>query len=281
MAESVSARVSDTVGGGVGEHGSAWKERLGRVGLAGRGVLYGVIGLLALQLAGGAPDEQASSEGALAWIGQQPLGRFLLVGMTIALFALAAWRLLDAWLGDPVEGEEASDRIRFAAKGLVYLVLAVASTSITISNWSGSTASGSASGESGSQQQATAVVLSWPMGQWLVAGAGLAVIAYAVRVFVRHGVQARFVERLSGSPRRVVTFGRFGYGARAVVWAVVGVLLVQASIAHDPEQAGGLSVALAELSEAPWGPLVLAVVALGLFAFGAFCVAEARYRRAA
>jgi hypothetical protein len=262
------------------------KDTLGRIGLIGRGVLYAVIGLLALQLAVGSPDEQASPQGAIEWIGEQPLGRFLLVALTLSLVALASWRALDAWRGDPVEGAETSDRVRYAAQAVIYGGFAVASLSVTIATWSG-TGDGSASSAGGgagsgqSQQQATAVVLDWPGGQLLVAAAGLALIGYAAWKFVKHTLHAEFMERLSGAGDAVERFGRVGYAARAVVWAVVGVLLIQAALTHDPNQAGGLSAALQELAGSGLGRLVLVAVAVGLFAFGALSVVEAKYRRAA
>jgi hypothetical protein len=245
-----------------------------------------VIGLLALQLAIGSPDEQASPQGAIEWIGEQPLGRFLLVALTLSLVALASWRALDAWRGDPVEGAETSDRVRYAAQAVIYGGFAVASLSVTIATWSG-TGDGSASSAGGgagsgqSQQQATAVVLDWPGGQLLVAAAGLALIGYAAWKFVKHTLHAEFMERLSGAGDAVERFGRVGYAARAVVWAVVGVLLIQAALTHDPNQAGGLSAALQELAGSGLGRLVLVAVAVGLFAFGALSVVEAKYRRAA
>jgi hypothetical protein len=278
-----SGAVSDVVqrtGRRAGREATEHKDTLGRVGLAGKGVLYGVIGLLALQLAIGSPDEEASPQGALQWIGDQPLGKFLLVALTASLFALAAWRLLDAWRGDPVEGNETKDRARFAVQGVVYLGLAVGALSATIANWGGS--SGGAGGESGSsQQQATGVILDWPGGRWLVAAAGVALIAYALYVAKHHAVDAAFMERLSTTSDTVERFGRAGYAARSVVWAVVGVLLIQAAASYDPGQAGGLSTALRELASSGWGRWLLVGVAAGLFSFGAFCIAEARYRRAA
>ena len=82
---------------------SDWKETLGRVGLVGKGVLYTVIGLLAVQLALGDASSDQGTTGAIQWIAEQPFGRFLLVALTVALFALAGWRLLDAMVGDPVD----------------------------------------------------------------------------------------------------------------------------------------------------------------------------------
>ena len=258
-----------------------WKDTLGRVGLAGRGFLYGVVALLALQLALGSPDAEASPNGALAWIGERPFGRFLLVAMTAALFALAVWRFLDAAFGDPVEGSETSDRVRFAAKGVIYLALAIAALSTTIANWGGATGGGGGGADGTSQKKATAEVLTWPMGQWIVAAVGVAFIGYAAYMFKRHAMDEKFMERLANDSGGVSRFGRTGYGARSVVWAVIGYLLVHAAVTYNPDEAGGLSSALYELAGAGWGRLVLGLVALGLLAFGAFCVAEARFRKAA
>lgn len=97
----------------------------------------------------------------------------------------------------------------------------------------------------------------------------------------RHAVDASFMERLSTGSEAVEHFGRAGYAARSVAWVVVGVLLLRAAATHDPGEAGGLSVALRELASSTWGRWVLVGVAAGFCAFGAFCVAEARYRRAA
>lgn len=268
--------------GSTGRHATDWKERLGRIGLVGRGALYAVVALLAIQLAIGSPDAEASSDGAFAWIGQQPFGKVLLVLMTAALFALAAWRFLDAAVGDPVDGDEATDRIRFVGKGIIYTALAFAALSTTLANWgAGGSGGGSGSGGGESEQRATGVVLDWPMGQWIVAAAGLGMIGYAVFMFKHHTIDESFMKRLSGPADGVRPVGRIGYGARSVVWAIIGVLLVQAAVTYNPDEAGGLSTALLELSQATGGPVLLGLVALGLLAFGVFCVAEARYRSAA
>lgn len=262
-----------------------WKDTLGRVGLVGKGVLFAVIGVLAIQLATGDAAQQTSYNGAIEWVADQPFGKFLLVALTVSLFALAAWRLLDALLGDPVEGSEASDRAKFAVKGVLYLGLAIASLSATIANWTGSEGSGPSGGTTGGgggQQQATATVLEWPGGRWLVVAAGLAVIAYAAYVVKKHTVDQEFTERLErGRDSWVATLGRYGYLARSAVYVAVGWFLIQAGLTYDPNDAKGLSGTLQELSGEGWGRLLLWGIALGLLAYGAFNVAEAKYRRAA
>ena len=259
---------------------SDWKDTLGRVGLVGKGVVFAVIGMLALQLASGESSD-ASQDGAIEWVASQPFGRFLLVALTISLFALAAWRLLDALVGDPVEGSEASDRAKFAVQGLLYLSLAAAALTTTVQNWSpGST--GSSSGTAGGNSSTASTVLDWPGGRWIVIAIGLGIIVYTAYTVKAHVVERTFLERMSVSRSSwIAGFGRFGYAARSVVYLLVGWFFVQAGITHDPDRAKGLSGALKELSGEGWGQLILWGVAFGLVAYGLFSVAEARYRRAA
>lgn len=264
--------------------GRGWKEGLGRLGLVGKGALYVVIGLLALQLATGDVATDTSKDGAFEWIADQPMGRWLLVALTVALFAMAAWRLLDAFLGDPVDGDEPHHRLRFAAKGLLYLAFAVGALSATRANWTGASASGGtgSGGDQAQQRQATATVLSWPAGPVLVTAVGLGLIGYALYMIKRHPVDQTFLERLdAGSARWVAPLGRLGYAARSVVFALVGWFLIRAGVTYDPTESKGMSAALQELAGEPWGRAGLWVVAIGLMAYGLFNAAEARLRRAA
>lgn len=255
-----------------------WKETMGRVGLVGRGVMYAVIGLLAIQLALGDASEEASNSGAIEWIAQQPLGKFLLVALTISLFCLAGWRLLDAAVGDPVEGDEASDRAEYAIKGVVYAALAVGALSATISNWNGNGGSGGGSGDS-QNQEATATVLEWPAGQWIVTAVGLGIIGYAIYMFKKHVIDEEFLQRLSTSKDWVEKLGRGGYAARSAIFLVIGWFLTQAGLTHEAGETKGLSGALQEISGQGWGQILLLAVAVGLLAFGLFSLAEAKYRR--
>jgi len=57
------------------------------------------------------------------------------------------------------------------------------------------------------------------------------------------------------------------------------VLLVSAAVTYDPDKARGLDAALRTLAAQPYGGFLLAVVALGIAAFGVFCFIQARYRK--
>ena len=95
-------------------------------------------------------------------------------------------------------------------------------------------------------------------------------------------VDEDFVDRLDvGEDHWVSRLGRWGYLARSIVWAIIGIFFVQAGINYDPDKANGLSAALQTLAGDGWGQGLLWVVALGLLAFGLFTLGEARYRKAA
>jgi H+/Cl- antiporter ClcA len=72
--------------------------------------------------------------------------------------------------------------------------------------------------------------------------------------------------------------GRLGFAARGIVFLVIGGFLVAAAIHSRASQARGLGGALDALAAQPFGWILLAVTAAGLFAFGAFSMVEARYR---
>ena len=84
-------------------------EWLARAGLLARGVVYGIIGVLAIKLALGDGGKATDQQGALHTIAKQPFGKFLLVVVAVGLAGYALWRLVRAGIG---HGPEASDDIK-------------------------------------------------------------------------------------------------------------------------------------------------------------------------
>jgi hypothetical protein len=182
-----------------------------------------------------------------------------------------------------VEGSEAKHRAKYAIKALLYFGVAATALAILLAN-AGVDSGGAGGG--GGKERATATVLSWPAGPWIVGLAGVAIVALALQQVRKHGWKQEFMERLERSrmndkvARGVRRAGQAGYTARAIVLAITGVFLVVAAVQHDPDEAKGLSGALRALSGETWGQIVLWLVAVGLVLYGIFCFAEARYRRA-
>ena len=129
----------------------------------------------------------------------------------------------------------------------------------------------------------TALLLPWPLGQVLVAGAGIAVACVGLRELYqayKKGFLAYLKLDEMGERVRKWTerWGRLGIAARGIVFGVVGTFLIRAALEYDPQEARGLGGALQTLAEQPLGPWLLGVVALGLIAYGVFMLSVARYR---
>ena len=261
----------------------SWRDPLGRAGIAARGVLYLVLGFLAIQFARGQVDsEQVNQTGAFEKVAEQPFGKVLLVALTVGLAAMTIWRLIQTFVGDPVEGDDAKDRVEYFVKAVIYGVLTFTAAKITIDNWSGTTGGGSQSSGDSQQQQAASTLFDLPGGAWLVGAVGVVLVAVAAYQAYEHVVQVKFMERLDPPGRTAGTiegFGRFGYAARSVVLAISGIFFVVAAVQHDPQESKGISGSLQELADSGWGRILLWATAVGLFLFGVYCLAESRYRR--
>lgn len=273
---------TDSLQGSARSNARSARANVARPGLIGRGLFYLLFGLLALDLAFGSSD---SSQGAVERVASAPFGRFLLIGLTVALVALIAWKVLQAATGDPVEGSEATDRAKYALKAVTYGGLAATSITLLIANWDATSSASDSGSSNDAQTEATASVLEWPAGQWLVVLGGIAIVGFAIYEAYRQVIEAEFAQRLDTSTldhsaqQGVEWIGRAGYAGKSAISAVIGIFLVIAGLRHDPGETEGLSGALRSLADSGWGVALLVFVGVGLFMFAAFSFVEAAYRR--
>jgi hypothetical protein len=252
-------------------------EWLARSGFVARGLIYGIIGILAIKLAVGAGGTTTNQQGAVKTIAHQPFGKVLLILVAIGLGGYALWRLVHALLG---HGQEDSDsgfeRLSAFESGIGYAGLCAIAVEILLG-------SGSSSG-SGNTHSTTAGVLGWPGGTWLVGMAGAVVIGIGLYEGYR-GLSKDFLkdsktEQMSPRVRNwIERIGGFGHVARMVVFSLIGVFLIKAAVDFNPNKAVGLDGALAKIADASYGPFLLGIVAAGLVAFGVYSLSDARYRR--
>ncbi|MPQ96418.1 DUF1206 domain-containing protein [Modestobacter sp. I12A-02628] len=255
-------------------------EGLARVGLIAYGIVHLLIAWLSLQLAWSGGGQSADQSGALQTLADSPVGKPLLWVLAVGLVALAAWQLAEVFRqrrGLSGSGEEKKEAtvgiVKSVAKTVVYLALAV----LCVQNATGGGSSGS-----GQQQQATSGVFALPGGRFLVGVAGLVVLGVGVYHVVK-GVKQSFMKEIDvadaspGQRRLIERLGTVGYIAKGVALGVVGVLLTYAAITYDAAKASGLDGAMRTILDAPFGKLLLTLVALGIAAYGVFCFFRARY----
>lgn len=247
-----------------------------RIGLVAYGITYLLVAWLALHVAfGGGGGGQTDQSGAFQTIAAQPFGRVLLWVLVAGFVAVALWRLeqaVFATAGVQDSSEQIKKRVEAGARAALFVALAVLAAR---------TAAGGGGSTSG--EQATAGVLGWPGGRFLVGAVGLVVVAVAV-VKIKHGWEKKFLEDMDlpsdrHARRAVERLGQVGSVAKGVSLGLIGVLIVVAAVRFDPSQANGLDPALKALAGQPFGVFLLAAVALGLAAYGVFCLFDAKYHR--
>jgi hypothetical protein len=252
-------------------------EALARAGYVARGVIYALIGLLAIRLAEGVGGPRPSQQGAMNKIAHQPFGQTLLVLTAIGLGGYAIWRLLQALVGHTPEYGKHSALDRIGAAGSCVAYAAFCALAISVLR-------GTAGNSSAKPKQTTAGVLQWTGGRELVAAAGLLFIGIAIyQAYL--GLSKKFLsysktgQMTRGVLRAFTTIGVVGLVARAVAFALIGIFTLKAALDYRPKEAVGIDGALARLTQHAYGTAALFVVAAGLIAFGAYSVADARYRK--
>src|ERR1022692_3474271 len=250
-------------------------QTLARTGLTARGVIYILIGWVAILLALGKTTRQADQRGALQLLAREPFGLVSLWLLGIGFAAYALWRLSEAAFGVTGEGNGAGPRLKSLGRGVIYAFFVVLTIKVI---------SGKQGSQSGQQQDVTAHAMQHPAGRWLVAIVGV-IIVIAGLALVLEGLRHKFMKQLrtaqmSARTRRVVKWlGTIGTSARGVVFALAGILVIDAAVTHNAAKSGGVDTALLTLRDKPFGLVLLILAALGLVIFGVYGLCEARWRK--
>ena len=247
----------------------AW---VARIGYAARGIVYLIVGGLALVAASGLDVHPLGIRDALRHMYDLAFGSFLLwiVGGGLACFAV--WRFLQTFFDTEHCGRGIYGLTRRAisgCSGAFYLALVLTSADIAMG------ASGSSENES--IRKWTEWLLVQPLGRAVIAiiGAGFVTTAVALTV---SGLRAPFRHRISASPLMrllAVVLGSFGILTRAAIFLILGMFLFFAAYDLNASKPIGLTDALQMMQDRSHGQLQLGVAALGLLAYGLFEIIQA------
>jgi Domain of Unknown Function (DUF1206) len=260
-----------------------WMTLLARFGYGAKGVVYLIIGWLAVQVAIGTGGKTTDQRGALQVIAEQPFGKFLLALVVIGLIGFAIWCFLQAWFDTEGKGSDIKGiigRLGYAVTGISYFILGFGAFQLVTRTGTGSATKSSTT----STQDATAQLLNHPWGVVVVVLLGLIIIGVAFYMFAK-AYTAKFQRQLQLTglsaqfSKGVIFLGRFGFAALGVVFSIIGIFLIVAAVQHNPHDAKGLDSVLGTIAQQPFGQVLLGIVALGLVAYGVYSFFEARYRR--
>ena len=258
-------------------------ETLARLGYVARGIIYFVIGLLAVLMAFGYGGKTTDQQGAISTIGMQPAGRILLWLVLIGLVCYSLWGLIRAIFNPFHQGHNAKG---FALR-IGYLVSAVAYALLIMPTFeliSGGAQPAQNGAQQGQIQQYAAKILVVPFGQWLVGIIGIIVILVGLMQFFQ-GFHADFERQIyltklnSTQLRRVRFLGRFGSIGRGIVFALIGLFIVEAAYTANSQQIKGFDSTLTTILQQPYGRWLMGASALGLISLGLYSLCLAIFFR--
>lgn len=256
---------------------SAGIRLLARLGFAAIGMVYLLMGVLALLAASGQPrGAHTDKQEAVRRLQDLPGGRVLLALMAVGLVGYIVWRFTQAILDTEDKGSGAKGlgtRLWYVISGLFYGGLALFAGRLALNGQA-------EKGGGNTSQTLTATVLGWPGGDWLIMLVGVVIIGVGLYQLYR-AYSGRFQKDVNasqlpaGQQQLVYRTGQVGFTARGVVLGLIGYFFVQAGQQSRAGAVGSTDEAFDLL--AAMGPAVLGVVAAGLVAFGLHMLVQAKY----
>jgi hypothetical protein len=258
---------------------SPLSENLVRIGYGVRGLIYAIIGLLAIQIALGVSGSLKDQQGAIAFIGQQPFGRILLGIVLIGLVGYTLRGLILAFFDPLHKGKSIKgifERIGFFISAVISAIL-ILPTYYLIFGMSNAAQNGA---QSIKMRNIISTIFLIPFGKWIVGIIGLIGLGIGLSL-VYKGFRHDFDQQIkpyaltSKQVKMVKIMGRFGELGRAAVFFLVGLFLLFAAYHANPAEVKGIDGALLILLHEPYGFWLLGIVALGLIAFGCYSLLSA------
>jgi len=241
---------------------------LARLGYFARGLVYALLGYLAISSAGSSAVKQGQA-GAMEYIHEIPGGTAVLFISALGLIGYALFRLSTAVLDTARHGSD--------AKGIAVRVGHMCSFAIYLGlSWTALRfAMGSKAHADSRTQDMAATALTYDLGSVALGVVGVGLVAAAL-FQIKEAITLGFMKRVSArAPGYTCWLGRAGYFTRGLVFLVMGWSLIRSGWLESSREALSLGDAITDLRDI--APLYLAVAA-GLILFGVFSMIVARYR---
>jgi hypothetical protein len=249
-----------------------------RLGHAAKGLVFLIIGVMAMMLTLGMGGQLSDPADALRVINRQPFGQFLLLAMGFSLLGYVLWRFAQALFNVermPHSAKNTAKRIGYAISGFIYLSLSVLAfrgfAEGRVQDGSGSTA-------------LTARALELPAGPALVMLAGAVIIGVGVAQIIE-GVSKRFMKnyeqgRITEKERNIIEkSGMIGLSARGFTFGIIGYFFIRAGMQANAAATKDTKGVLEHILTLPMGATILLIIAAGFVCYAIYCFAAARFRR--
>lgn len=252
-----------------------WVGQVVRLGYIAKGIIYSLIGILALRVAFGLRGGRLTDpSGILRTLLTQPFGRLMLAIIGIGIVGYAAYYIVEAAADLRHRG---GGRRGWSSRGLTMIKAAVYGgigvQALLVVLFDRRPADGT--------EQGARVVLQFPLGEWLLMAIGVGVAIYGMtqlQMAWRGGVEGNIdVSRVRREAPWILPLGRFGIAARSVILILMGATFARSGWRERASEADGIREALRTI--ASFDPWLLTAIGAGLLCFGVYQVCHARYVR--
>ncbi|MFJ7827766.1 DUF1206 domain-containing protein [Psychrobacillus sp. NPDC096623] len=256
-----------------------WVRRFARFGYMTKGIVYGMIGVLAALAAFGPGGEMTGTSGALQSIAEMPFGEIALWIIGIGLFGYIIWDFIKAIKDPDNVGTDAKGLIKrtgYFISGVIYANLAY--VALKLASHAGSAGGGN------SEKTISAKLMEQPFGIWVVGLVGVIIMGYGAYELYS-GMKEKFMSEfktfeMNDTERKVARIaGKIGLISRGIVLGMIGFFFIRTAYTNNPDESKGLGGALTELASQPFGKFLLAIVAIGLILYGVYQIIRGRYQR--
>jgi hypothetical protein len=251
-----------------------WFEKFARFGLAAKGVVYCLMGILTVMAAFGLRSEKGDKTEAFKVIYDQPFGKFLLILVGVGLLGYVVLRFMQAFMDIDDKGNALKAlviRAGYAISGFLYFGLCLYAWKLALGRSSGGD----------SRRFIVSKVLAYSMGDWIIGITAVIVIIGGINQIYK-GISGRFMKKVqlikSEYQKTFRRIGVVGYGARGFVFCIIGYFLIRAALDSNPSEAQGTDAAF-DFLQHNFGNILMAMVAVGLLAYGIFMFVKARHER--
>lgn len=252
-----------------------------------KGVVYLLLGTLTFMAAFNFGGDVSSRENVIKFLLELEFGKILVGTTALGLFAYSFWRFYQTIINPGNSEEDKSvksglKRLRYFYSGILYGVIAYSFAKPLIGSLTGNGSSEPESNNNGDEKAALWEILSMDWGKvllWIIAAiiAGQAIQQFYI------SYTANFMKKIDNYPsiKNEYDFirkaGRYGYGARGVVFGILAFFIIQVIIQHNANAYKGTEGALQYLLSFTYGQVLLGAVALGLAGYGIFNIMVARH----
>lgn len=245
------------------------KENFARFGMAAKGAVYTIIGILTAFAAFGQGGQKAGSKGALQYLAEQSYGQIMLIIMGLGLLGYVFWRMYQVFANPGQFSKDVKGtgkRIGYFISGLIYSGLAYYAFKLALG--SGGAGGGSSLTSSITSNNTVAIVV----------GIGIAIKAIYDLYRAYSGRFREEVQETDMSRREqkvLVNAGKFGHTARGTVLGLMAYLTLKSGFSGGAG-VGTQSDAFSYIQD-EFGSLVLGIVAIGIIGYGVYMFIMAKY----